>query len=134
MSKIPRAASPPEHRPLKRKAADDGNPALSVLRTSTAAHNNHHARGPPPLTKPRAPLLATSVGGGPRKGVRAVSAPPAKGAAARAGRAPAAGAARLGRVDDERFTEIRNQMTQMESVRAADLSKGASLVCRGGPR
>lgn len=48
----------------------------------------------------------------------------AKSTAGRAGRVPVTGGTRLATVDDERFTEIQNQMVQMESARAIDLAKG----------
>ncbi|KAF8508891.1 P-loop containing nucleoside triphosphate hydrolase protein [Gautieria morchelliformis] len=142
--------------PLKRKAIDDDNPipaklpALAsgvsttrILKTSTKSHVNGvrpasaaGTRGPPPLTKPRPPTLSGSTNGAPQRSSRAVSAPPSKrmtgttgargASSGRAGRVAVTGGARLGTVDDERYTEIQNQMTQMESARASDLAKVTS--------
>lgn len=141
---------------LKRKAIDDDNPipaklpalasgvsSTRILKTTTISHNNGvrpvsatGARGPPPLTKPRPPTLSGSTNVT-QRAARAVSAPPTKGttgtngvrstSSARPGRVPVAGGTKLGTVDDERFTEIQKQMTQMESARANDLAKGAQF-------
>lgn len=143
---------------LKRKAVNDENPnpakllalasgaaATRVLKTTTTSHVNGvrpvsvtGARGPPPLTKPRPPTLSGSANVAPQKAARAVSAPPTKRttstnsvrnvASGRVGRVPVAGGTKLGTVEDERFTEIQNQMTQMESARASDLAKGVLLL------
>lgn len=161
MSKIPRVASSPDRElgtttgiSLKRKALTDDNPipgklpALAsgvsgphILKASTASHINSQRptsvaglRGPPPLTKPRAPALSSTINGIQQRPARAASAPPTKRimgtngvkstASGRAGRVPVTGGTRLATVDDERFTEIQNQMVQMESARAIDLAKG----------
>jgi kinesin family member C1 len=173
MSRIPRVASSPDREllgttetcpPLKRKALNDDNPipgklpalasAVSgtrILKASTASHINGQradsalgrVRGPPLLTKPRAPALSVSINGVQQRAARAVSAPPTKRilgtngakstAPGRVGRVPVTGGTRLVTVDDERFTEIQNQMTQMESARANDLAKGVQSLADLSP-
>lgn len=138
---------------LKRKAVDDENPIPAKMPTLAAGarvlqpligiHNygisTAGTKLPPPLVKPRAPALsASTTSSSGLKSKRSTSAPPSKTprtivagvtktmASGKAGRIlVASGGTRLGTVEDERFTEIQNQMSKMEYARAVDIAKGA---------
>ncbi|RDB15928.1 Kinesin-like protein klpA [Hypsizygus marmoreus] len=150
MSRLPRLHSSPDRTyttsgpsmsMLKRKATDDDEaldqprklPAIGASRPTRALQPSRTASNlakagpslPKPLTKPQAPSLTRST--------RGTSAPPAtrpppptrpsataRGAPARTVRSVS------GRVtDDKRFSELQEQLTSIESARAADAARVA---------
>lgn len=132
---------------LKRKASQDDNdefestdqprklPAIGVIRPAHGQplreiRTKSNGIGPPPLTKPRAPELSktTTVS----RMARATSAPPkstvvrsASGSRPR----PAAGrVASGGGLPDKRFMDLQNQVSSIESARAADAAALAASM------
>ncbi|TFK92597.1 kinesin-domain-containing protein [Polyporus arcularius HHB13444] len=99
------------------------------LRPSKVAPNgnvNRLGKGPPPLTKPRAPALSSSTTTGPRRITRATSAPP-KTAPIRPPARPTSrtklSSARPTAANDDRFDAIQQQISSIEAARAADAAR-----------
>lgn len=131
--------APTRQQSLKRKAAtQDENaveqprklPAIAEadtnqpLRTTRAAASRL-GKGPPPLTKPRAPPLTSTTT---RRTERATSAPPKSIAATRPPPASRPVAGRPTRtasntIDDKRFQVLHDKVASIETARAADASR-----------
>ncbi|OSD05270.1 kinesin-domain-containing protein [Trametes coccinea BRFM310] len=124
-------------RKLAAIAEADTNQPLRPSKTAPNSTNNTNGagagpsklgRGPPPLTKPRAPTLATSTStNAVRRTTRATSAPP-KTAPVRPPARPMSRTTWVARpgastVNDERFDSIQQQIAKIEAARAADAAR-----------
>ncbi|KAI0761833.1 P-loop containing nucleoside triphosphate hydrolase protein [Trametes elegans] len=107
--------------------ADTNQP--QPFRPSKAPPNGGVSRlgkGPPPLTKPRAPALTASTSvNGVRRTTRATSAPPKTAPVRPPARSTSRTATRPGMAsaNDERFDSIQQQIAKIEAARAADAAR-----------
>ncbi|OJT12414.1 Kinesin-like protein klpA [Trametes pubescens] len=120
----------PEHpRKLAAIAEADTNQPLRPSKFAPNTAASRLGKGPPPLTKPRAPTLSTSAGAnGVRRTMRATSAPP-KTAPVRPPARPTSRATTTARptaasaANDQRFDSIQQQISKIEEARAADAAR-----------
>lgn len=114
-------------RKLPAIAEADTNQPLRPSRTAI----NKLGKGPPELTKPRAPVLSTSTT---RRIERATSAPPRPTAGRSATSRPTASRPNVNRpsrvspasAEDKRFQSLQDQVSSIESARAADAARLAA--------
>ncbi|RPD64028.1 kinesin-domain-containing protein [Lentinus tigrinus ALCF2SS1-7] len=113
--------------PRKLAAIAEGgtNQPLRPSKVAPNANVNRLGKGPPPLTKPRAPALTSSTTtAATRRTTRATSAPP-KTAPVRPPARPASRttSARATAVHDDRFDVLQQQISGIEAARAADAAR-----------
>ncbi|KAI1793440.1 kinesin-domain-containing protein [Ganoderma leucocontextum] len=115
-----------DHQPRKLAAIAEGDtnqPLRPVKALPNGNNANRLGKGPPPLTKPRAPALSTSTTT--RRTTRATSAPP-KTAPVRPPARPTSrttSRTNTAAATDDRFQSLQEQISNVEAARAADAAR-----------